>query len=103
MLFAKSKVTKLKLKIKNISTTSFFIFVKKLANKIFLFIVIFFDFNIDSTISNNQIFDNNINNKMFINIAIITKISLNKKDKFIINKTINCYKHCLLNKRFKVI
>jgi hypothetical protein len=103
LLSTKSKVTKLKLKIKNKLIISFFVLAKKFASKTFLFIVIFFNSNIDSTISNNKFFDSNINNKMSINIAIITKISLNKKDKFIINKIASCCKHYLLNKRFKTI
>jgi len=101
--FAKSKVIKLKFKIKNILTTSFFIFAKKFANKTFLSIVVFFDFNIDFAINNNKFFDNNIDNKISINIAIIIRIFLNKRNKFIINKIASCCKYCLLNKRFKVI
>jgi len=86
-LFAKSKATKLKLKIKNKLTTSFFArLAKKLANKTLLSIVVFFDFNVDSTINNNKFFNSNTNSKTSINTTIVTKISLNKKDKFIINK-----------------
>ncbi len=87
MLFAKSKATKLKLKIKNKSMTSFFArLAKELANKTLLSIVVFFDFNVDSTINNNKFFNSNTNSKTSINTIIVTKISLNKKDKFIINK-----------------
>jgi len=39
LLFAKSKVTKLKLKVKRQSTTSFFAFAKKFANKTLFLIV----------------------------------------------------------------
>jgi len=86
-LFAKSKATKLKLKIKNKLTTSFFArLAKKLANKTLLSIVVFFDFNVDFTINNNKFFNSNTNSKTSINTTIVTKISLNKKDKFIINK-----------------
>ena len=99
--FAKSKVTKLKLKIKNTSTTSFSTFAKKLASKTFLFIVVFFDFNVDSIINNNKFFDNNINNKTSIDTTIVTKISLKKKNKFIINKIASRRERCLSNKRFK--
>lgn len=103
MQFAKSKVIKLKFKIKNILTTSFFIFAKKFASKIFLSIVVFFDFNIDFAINNNKFFDNNIDNKISINIAIVIKIFLNKKNKFIINKIANHRERCLLNKKFEAI
>jgi len=79
--FAKSKVIKLKLKIKNKSTTSFFAFAKKLA-KIFLSIVVFFDFNIDSIVNNNKFFDSNIDNKISINATIVTNVSLNMKKNY---------------------
>jgi len=101
--FAKSKVIKLKLKIKNISTINFFALAKKLANKILLFIIVFFDFNIDFAISNNKFFNNNANNKTLINVAIVTKISLNKKNKFIVNKIASCRERYLSNKRFEAI
>jgi len=86
LLFAKSKITKLKLKIKNILTISFFAFAKKLASTTLFFIVVFFDFNIKFVINNNKFFDSNINNKTSIDATIVTKFSLNKKNKFIINK-----------------
>jgi len=98
----KSKATKLKLKIKNKLTTSFFTFAKKFA-KTFLLIVVFFDFNVDFVINNNKFFDNNINSKASINATIVTKISLNKKDKFVINKIASCRERCLSNKRFEAI
>jgi len=94
---------KLKLKIKNTLTTSFFTLAKKLANKTFLFIVVFFDFNVDSIVNNNKFFDNNANNKTSINATIVTKISLNKKDKFIINKIASCRERRLSNKKFETI
>jgi hypothetical protein len=100
--FAKSKVTKLKLKIKNKSTTSFFALAKKLA-KTFSFVVVFFDFNVDFTISNDKFFDSNTNDKTFIDVAIVTKISLNKKDKFIINKIASRRERRLSNERFEAI
>ncbi len=93
----------MKLKIKNISTTSFFVLAKKFANKTLLFIVVFFDFNVDFIASNDKFFDSNTNSEMFINVTIVTKISLNKKDKFIINKIISRRKCYLLNKRFEAI
>ncbi len=101
-MFAKSKVTKLKLKIKNKLTTNFFALAKKLA-KIFLSIVVFFDFNVNFTISNNKFFDSNANNEMFIDATIVTNVSLNKKDKFIINKIASRCERYLLNKRFEAI
>ncbi len=103
MLFAKSKVIKLELKIKNILIINFSTFAKKLANKTLLFIVVFFDFNINSIVNNNKFFDININNKTSINIVVVTKISLNKEDKFIINKIASCCKYCLSNRKFKII
>jgi len=101
----KPKITKLKLKIKikNTSTTSFFTLAKKLANKTFLFIVVFFDFNVEFIVNNSKFFDSNANSKTSINTTIVTKISLNKKNKLIINKIASRYKRCLLNKRFETI
>jgi hypothetical protein len=101
--FTKSKVTKLKLKIKNILITSFFALAKKFASKTLLSIVVFFDFNIDFPISNNKFFNSNIDSKISISTTIITKISLNKKNKFITNKIASLCKYCLLNKKFKAI
>ncbi len=103
MQFAKSKVIKLKLKIKNTSITSSFALAKKLANKTFLSIVIFFDFNIDFVINNNKFFNSNTNSKTSINIIVITKISLNKKKRFIINKIASCFERYLSNKKFEAI
>jgi len=40
---------------------------------------------------------------MSINTTIITKIFLNKKNKFIIDKIASRRKHYFLNKRFKTI
>jgi len=87
----------------NIEPTINLALIKKFANKIFLFIVVFFDFNIDFAINNNKFFDNNIDNKISIDTTIVTKISLNKKSRFIINKIASCCKYYLLNKRFKII
>jgi len=101
--FAKPKVIKLKLKIKNTLTTKFSTLAKKLASKTLLFIVVFFDFNVDSTINNNKFFNNNIDSETSIDATIVTKTSLNKKDKFIIDKIASCCKYCLSNKRFKAI
>jgi len=107
--FAKSKVTKLKFKVKRQSTTSFFALAKKFVSKTFSLNVdiyqIFFDSNVDSNVASNNKFDSNknINNKTSINIATITKVSLNKKNRIIANKIINCRKYCLSNKRFKTI
>ncbi len=102
MSFAKFKVTKLKLKIKNKLTTSFFALAKKFA-KTFLSIIVFFDFNVNFIVNNNKFFDSNTNNKTFINVTIVTNVSLNKKDKFIIDKIVSCCERRLSNKRFEDI
>ncbi len=40
---------------------------------------------------------------MSINAIIVTKVSLNKKNKIIASKIVNCRKYRLLNKKFKTI
>jgi len=86
LLFAKSKVTKLKLKVKKWLTTNFIALTKKFANKIFSLNIniyqIFFDFNANSNVASNNKFNSNknIDNKTSINIVTITNIFLNKKD-----------------------
>jgi len=108
-LFAKSKATKLKFKVKKQSTTNFFTFAKKFASKTLLINVniyqIFFDFNVDSNIASNSKFNSNknIDNKTFINIVVVTKIFLNKKDRVIASKIVNYCKYCFLDKKFKTI
>ncbi len=85
-LFAKSKVTKLKLKVKKQLITSFFVLAKKFASKTLIFNVnvyqIFFNFDANFDATNNNKFDSNknINDKTSINATIVTKISLNKKN-----------------------
>ncbi len=107
--FAKSKAIKLKLKVKEQSTTSFSILAKKFANKISFLRVniyqIFFNFNanFDAT-SNNRLNSNkNIDNKTSINATTITKISLNKKNRVIASEIVSYCDCRLLNKRFKII
>ncbi len=65
----------------------------------------FFDFNVNSNVASNNKFDSNkdVNDKTSINATIVTKISLNKKDRVIASKIANCRKSYLLNKRFKII
>jgi len=94
------KLLNWKFKVKKQSTTSFFVFAKKFANKIFYFNInvyqIFFDFDVDFDIASNNKFDSNkdINNKTSINIIIVTKIFLNKKDRIIASEIVNCCKCC---------
>jgi len=89
--------------------TNFSIFAKKFANKFFSLNVniyqIFFDFNANSNATSNNEFDSNknINNKTSIDATIVTKISLNKKDRVIANKIVNCCERHFSNKRFKTI
>jgi len=105
----KSKVTKLKLKIRRQSITSFFALAKKFASKISSLNVdvyqIFFDFNANSNATSNNRFNSNkdVNNKTSINATTIIKISLNKKNQVIASEIINCREHRFSNKRFKTI
>jgi hypothetical protein len=107
--FAKSKATKLKLKVKKQSTTSFFALAKKFANKTLSLNIdvyqIFFDFNANFDATSNNKFDSNkdIDDKASIDATTITKISLNKKDRVIASKIASCCERCLLNKRFETI
>ncbi len=105
----KSKVIKLKLKVKRQLTTNFFALAKKFANKILSFNVnvyqIFFDFDANFNVANDNKFNSNkdVNNKTFINATIVTKISLNKKDQIIASEIVNRCERRLLNERFKII
>ena len=107
--FVKSKVTKLKLKVKRQSITSFFVFAKKFANKISFLNVdiyqIFFDFDANLDVRSNNKFNSNkdVNDKTFINATIVTKISLNKKNRIIASEIVNCCERRFSNKRFKTI
>ncbi len=107
--FVKSKVTKLKLKVKRQSITSFFVFAKKFANKISFLNVdiyqIFFDFDANLDVTSNNKFNSikDVNDKTFINATIVTKISLNKKNRIIASEIVNCCERRFSNKRFKTI
>jgi len=105
----KPKATKLKLKVERQSTTNFFALAKKFANKTSSLNVdvyqIFFDFDANSNVANDDKFnsDKNINNKTSIDATIVTKISLNKKDQIIVSEIVNRCEHRLLDERFKTI
>jgi hypothetical protein len=107
--FAKSKVIKLKLKVKKQLTTSFFVFAKKFASKAPSLNVdvhqIFFDFDANFDVASNDKFNSNkdANDETSIDATTMTKASLNKEDRMIASEIASRRERRLLDKRFETI